>query len=107
MRLTGCVVALLGGIHKQVCVALNDKLTFGGGVGICDAMNCSILIPRVGAIKLVRGQSTALSTAAGIYQWTGVYQDQEWQGVVIPIGTILKAATGDTICVRLNSAVTP
>ena len=33
MRLTGCVVALLGGIHKQVCVTLNDKLMFGGGGG--------------------------------------------------------------------------
>ena len=29
------------------------------------------------------------------------------QGVVTPIGTILKAATGDTICDRLNLAVTP
>ena len=28
------------------------------------------------------------------------------QGVVTPIGAILKAATGDTICVRLNLAVT-
>ena len=31
----------------------------------------------------------------------------ELQGVVTPIGAILKAATGDTICVRLNLAVTP
>ena len=29
------------------------------------------------------------------------------QGVVTPIGAILKAATGDTICDRLNLAVTP
>ena len=29
------------------------------------------------------------------------------QGVVTPIGAILKAVTGDTICVRLNLAVTP
>ena len=29
------------------------------------------------------------------------------QGVVTPIGAILKAATGDTICVHLNLAVTP
>ena len=29
------------------------------------------------------------------------------QRVVPPIGAILKAATGDTVCVRLNLAVTP
>ena len=29
------------------------------------------------------------------------------QGVVTSIGAILKASTGDTICVRINLAVTP
>ena len=38
----------------------------------------------------------------GIGSWSNTNQR-----VVTPIGAILKAATGDTICVRLNLAVTP
>ena len=32
---------------------------------------------------------------------------EDAQGVVTPIGAVLTAETGDTICVHRNSAVTP